>query len=159
MKWRLPVPPRVVDAMDESQKWAIACTREALEDYGYPKRPLNNDRTAVILGNAMAGEKHYFTVLRVYFPEYARELAECASFAALPEAVRRDITRELHDRMGKSSFLRLRKTPCPANWPTALPAALRTFSTFHGPNYVWTPPAHRRWRPSVRRSRDWCKRF
>ena len=101
IKWHLPVPPRVVDAMDESQKWAIACTREALEDYGYPKRPLNTDRTAVILGNAMAGEKHYFTALRLYFPEYAHELAECASFAELPEAMRRDITRELHDRIAK----------------------------------------------------------
>ena len=59
MKWHLPIPPRVVEAMDESQKWAVACTREALEDYGYPQRPLNPDRTAVILGNAMAGEKHY----------------------------------------------------------------------------------------------------
>src|ERR1019366_5759652 len=101
MKWRLAIPPRVVDAMDESQKWAIACTREALEDYGYPERPLDNDRTAVILGNAMAGEKHYFTALRPYFPEYAHELADCASFAALPEAMRRDLTRELHDRMAK----------------------------------------------------------
>src|ERR1022692_1065971 len=76
IKWHLPVPPRVVDAMDESQKWAIACTREALEDYGYPKRPLNTDRTAVILGNAMAGEKHYFTALRLYFPEYAHRSEE-----------------------------------------------------------------------------------
>ena len=81
--------------MDESQKWAIACTREALEDYGYPKRPLDNDRTAVILGNAMAGEKHYFTALRLYFPEYAHELAESASFAALPETLRRDITQRI----------------------------------------------------------------
>ena len=40
LKWHLPIPPRVVDAMDGAQKWAIACTREALEDYGYPKRPL-----------------------------------------------------------------------------------------------------------------------
>jgi acyl transferase domain-containing protein len=102
MKWRLAIPPRVVDAMDESQKWAIACTREALEDYGYPKRLLDNDRTAVILGNAMAGEKHYFTALRLYFPEYAHELADCASFAALPEALRHDLTRELHDRMGSA---------------------------------------------------------
>ena len=37
MKWQLPIPPRVVDAMDGAQKWAIACTREALEDYGYPQ--------------------------------------------------------------------------------------------------------------------------
>ncbi|HUM06330.1 MAG TPA: beta-ketoacyl synthase N-terminal-like domain-containing protein, partial [Terriglobales bacterium] len=72
MAWRLPIPPRVAEAMDGSQKWGIACTREALNDYGYPKRPLDLDRTAVILGNAMGGEKHYFTVLRLYFPEYAR---------------------------------------------------------------------------------------
>jgi len=101
IKWHLPIPPRVLDAMDGTQKWAIACTREALEDYGYPERPLNPDRTAVILGNAMAGERHYFTALRAYFPEYAQELESSASFAALPEAVRTAITRELHDRMGK----------------------------------------------------------
>ena len=55
--WLLPIPPRVVEAMDVAQKWAIASTREALEDYGYPERPLDPNRTAVILGNAMAGEK------------------------------------------------------------------------------------------------------
>src|SRR5581483_776987 len=99
VKWKLAIPPRVIDAMDESQRWAIACTRAALEDYGYPKRPLEMDRTAVILGNAMAGEKHYFTALRLYFPEYAQELAASASFAALPAKARHAITRELHDRM------------------------------------------------------------
>src|SRR6201997_3156176 len=101
IKWRLPIPPRVADAMDGSQKWAIACTREALEDFGYPTRSFDADRTAVILGNAMGGERHYFTVLRAYFPEYARELAESASFLALPESTRKEIVRELHDRMGK----------------------------------------------------------
>src|SRR5690349_13084756 len=99
LKWRLPLPPRVMEAMDPTQMWAIACTREALEDYGYPKRPLDLDRTAVVLGNAMGGERHYLTCLRIYFPEYARELAESASFAALPESVRRDIARELHQRI------------------------------------------------------------
>src|SRR5690349_21921580 len=101
MGWRLAIPPRVVDAMDEAQRWAIACTRQALEDYGYPQRPLNTERTAVILGNAMAGEKHYLTVLRAYFPEYARELEQSASFGALPADVRREITRELHQRIGR----------------------------------------------------------
>ena len=85
LKWRLPIPPRVAEAMDDAQKWAIACTREALVDYGYPERPLNTERTAVILGNAHGGgEQHYVTVLRACFPEYARELEESASFAALP---------------------------------------------------------------------------
>ena len=41
MKWHLPLPPRVTAAMDEAQRWAIACTRQALDDYGYPNRPLD----------------------------------------------------------------------------------------------------------------------
>ena len=101
IKWRLAIPPRVVDAMDVAQKWAVACTREALDDYGYPARPMDLNRTAVILGNALGGEKHYLTCLRIYFPEYARELSESASFAALPAAMQRDITRELHQRIAK----------------------------------------------------------
>ena len=101
MKWHLPIPPRVAAGMDLAQQWAVACTREALEDYGYPKRPLDLDRTAVILGNAMAGEKHYLSSVRIFFPEYAHELEESASFAALPPEVQRDITREFHDRIGE----------------------------------------------------------
>src|SRR5208337_2936629 len=135
IKWRLPIPPRVVDAMDESQKWAIACTREALEDYGYPQRPLNTDRTAVILGNAIGGEKHYFTVARVLFPEFARELAESASFAALPEAVRRDITRQFHDRMGKL-FPEITEDSMPGELSNCIPGRIANVFNFHGPNYV-----------------------
>src|SRR5271166_882818 len=135
IKWRLPIPPRVVDAMDESQKWAIACTREALEDYGYPSRPLDANRTAVILGNAMAGEKHYFTALRLYFPEYARELAETDSFAALPEAVRRDITRELHDRMCEL-LPEITEDSMPGELANCIAGRIANVFNFHGPNYV-----------------------
>src|SRR5579864_8586332 len=135
MKWHLAVPPRVVDAMDGAQKWAIACTREALEDYGYPKRPLNPDRTAVILGNAMAGEKHYLTALRIYFPEYARELAGTASFAALPEALRNDISRELHVRMGKH-LPEITEDSMPGELSNCLAGRIANLFNFHGPNYV-----------------------
>src|ERR1039458_7328194 len=135
IKWHLPIPPRVVDAMDESQKWAIACTREALEDYGYPKRPLNLDRTAVILGNAMAGERHYLTSLRVHFPEYARELAGSASFAALPPAARRDITRELHDRIGKL-LPEITEDSMPGELANCIAGRIANLYNFHGPNYV-----------------------
>jgi acyl transferase domain-containing protein/acyl carrier protein/NAD(P)-dependent dehydrogenase (short-subunit alcohol dehydrogenase family) len=134
-KWRLPIPPRVVDAMDEAQRWAIACTREALEDYGYPNRPLNADRTAVILGNAMAGEKHYLTALRVYFPEYASQLSQSASFAALPDAARRDITRELHDRIAKL-IPDITEDTMPGELANCIAGRIANVFNFHGPNYV-----------------------
>ena len=135
IKWHLPVPPRVVDAMDVAQKWAIACTREALEDYGYPKRPIDPDRTAVILGNAMAGEKHYLTALRVYFPEYAQELAASSSFATLPEAVRGEITRELHARMSKH-LPEITEDSMPGELANCIAGRIANIYNFHGPNYV-----------------------
>ena len=135
IQWHLPVPPRVADAMDGAQKWAIACTRQALEDYGYPKRPLDPNRTAVILGNAMAGEKHYLTALRVYFPEYARELSETASFGSLPEAVRNEITRELHERMGKH-LPEITEDCMPGELANCIAGRIANLFNFHGPNYV-----------------------
>ena len=59
--WHLPIPPRVGDQLDDAQKWAIACTREALDDYGYPSRALEPEHTAVILGSALGGEHHYLS--------------------------------------------------------------------------------------------------
>ncbi|HKN20099.1 MAG TPA: beta-ketoacyl synthase N-terminal-like domain-containing protein, partial [Terracidiphilus sp.] len=135
MKWRIPIPPRVVDGMDGAQKWAIACTREALEDYGYPKRPLDLDRTAVILGNAMAGERHYLTSFRVFFPEYAHQLAESASFAALPAESRNNITRELHDRMD-SRLPEIWEDSMPGELANCIAGRIANVFNFHGPNYV-----------------------
>jgi acyl transferase domain-containing protein/NAD(P)-dependent dehydrogenase (short-subunit alcohol dehydrogenase family)/acyl carrier protein len=135
MKWHLAIPPRVVDGMDGGQKWAIACTREALEDYGYPKRGLDPDRTAVILGNAMAGEKHYLTALRIQFPEYARELEGAEHFAALPENLRREITRELHERMNRH-LPEVTEDTMPGELSNCIAGRIANTFNFHGPNYV-----------------------
>ena len=135
LKWRLPLPPRVVEGMDGAQKWAIGCTREALEDYGNPARPLNLERTPVILGNAMAGERHYLTSLRVYFPEYARELSESASFAALPETVRRDIERDLHQRIARL-LPEITEDSMPGELSNCLAGRVANLFNFHGPNFV-----------------------
>ncbi|SPF53310.1 Beta-ketoacyl synthase [Candidatus Sulfopaludibacter sp. SbA4] len=121
--------------MDGGQKWGIACTREALEDYGYPQRPLDLERTAVILGNAMAGEKHYFTCLRIYFPEYAHELAESATFAALPAAVRSDITREFHNRIGRR-LPEITEDTMPGELANVIAGRIANTFNFRGPNFV-----------------------
>ncbi|HKT88952.1 MAG TPA: SDR family NAD(P)-dependent oxidoreductase, partial [Candidatus Sulfotelmatobacter sp.] len=135
MKWRLAIPPRVVDGMDPGQKWAVACTREALEDYGYPNRALEPERTAVILGNAMAGEKHYFTTLRIYFPECARYLESAEHFAVLPEDVRREIIRELHERMSKY-LPEVTEDTMPGELSNCIAGRIANIFNFHGPNYV-----------------------
>ncbi|MGZ5178560.1 MAG: beta-ketoacyl synthase N-terminal-like domain-containing protein, partial [Burkholderiales bacterium] len=135
MKWHMPIPPRVAQAMDEAQKWGIACTREVLEDYGYPKRPLDLERTAVILGNAMAGEHHYMTALRLYFPEYARELDATSRFASLPEGLRRTITKELHDRV--NHFLpEVTEDTMPGELSNCLAGRIANLFNTRGPNFI-----------------------
>src|SRR6266498_2216260 len=42
--WRLPVPPRVADQLDDGQKWAVAGSREALLDAGWPDWEVDTDR-------------------------------------------------------------------------------------------------------------------
>ena len=92
---KLRIPPRVAAAMDDGQKWALLCAGEALRDAGHPDRPLDSDSTAVILGNAMGGERHYETVLRLSYPEYANALRDSDSFRALPTATREALLAEL----------------------------------------------------------------
>jgi malonyl CoA-acyl carrier protein transacylase len=134
-KWRLAIPPRVVDAMDIAQRWAIACTRQALDDYGYPQRTFDPDRTAVILGNAMAGEKHYLTALRVYFPEYATELDHSSSFAALPEELRAEIKRELQQRIAKR-LPEISEDTMPGELANCIAGRIANIFNLHGPNFV-----------------------
>ncbi|UCF66402.1 MAG: beta-ketoacyl synthase, partial [Acidobacteriota bacterium] len=135
LQWRMPIPPRVSDAMDRAQKWAVISAREALTDFGYPDRPLDPERTAVILGNAMAGDQHYMTALRVYFPEYASELERVPSFSALPPEARAAISRELHARIVEK-FPEITEDSMPGELANIIAGRVAAVFDFHGPNYI-----------------------
>jgi acyl transferase domain-containing protein/NAD(P)-dependent dehydrogenase (short-subunit alcohol dehydrogenase family)/acyl carrier protein len=128
-------PPLVSAAMDEGQKWAIACVREALQDFGYPERPLNTERTAVILGNAMAGEKHYLTALRVFYPDIARFLETAPQFAALPPDARREILTQFHANLGEA-LPPITEDTMPGELSNCIAGRIANLFNFHGPNYV-----------------------
>jgi acyl transferase domain-containing protein/NAD(P)-dependent dehydrogenase (short-subunit alcohol dehydrogenase family) len=133
--WKLPVPPRVAAAMDGTQKWAVAATRAALQSYGWPDRPLSPERTAVILGNAMAGELHYLTALRINFPEIARELRSGASFAALPPEVREKVAAELRSSVGRR-FPEITEDTMPGELANCMAGRIANLFNFRGPNFV-----------------------
>ena len=133
--WKLPIPPRVADAMDWGQKWAVACTRQALLDYGWPSRPLDVERTAVVLGNAMAGEKHYRTALRIEFPELAAELDRGPTFAALPPAVQQVIRAETHDGIAHR-YPEITEDTMPGELANCIAGRIANLFNLRGPNYV-----------------------
>ena len=133
--WRLPIPPKVSDAMDEAQKWGVACTRMALLDYGWPERELDLERTAVVFGNAMAGEHHYLTSLRLAFPELARELAKAPSYASLPGDAREAIARELEENLD-DWLPPVTEDTMPGELGNCLAGRVANLFNLRGPNFV-----------------------
>ncbi|MEM7435864.1 MAG: SDR family NAD(P)-dependent oxidoreductase [Myxococcota bacterium] len=135
LKWRLPIPPKVAEAMDRTQKWSVMACREALLDYGHPDRPLDSDRTAVILGNAMAGDQHYKTAIRIFFPEFARELEGAPSFSALPDSVRDAILHETVERM-RTHYPSISEDTMPGELANIIAGRVAAIFNFHGPNFI-----------------------
>ena len=89
----------------------------------------------MILGNAMAGEKHYMTALRINFPEIARELQSGASFAALPAEVREKVASELRSSVGRH-YPEITEDTMPGELANCMAGRIANLFNFHGPNYV-----------------------
>ena len=98
---KLRIPPTVSAAMDDGQKWALLCASEALRDAGHPDRPLDTESTAVILGNAMGGELHYLTCLRLFMPEYVHAISDTQVFQSLSQADRAAFVAQLRESAGR----------------------------------------------------------
>ncbi len=135
LTWKLPIPPRVGDAMDDCQKWAVACTRMALADAGWPERPLDLDRTGVMLGNALSGEQHYRTALRITYPELARELDKTHSFALLPadarDAIKRELLADFADWLPEVT-----EDTMPGELSNCVAGRVANLFNLHGPNFT-----------------------
>ncbi|MCA9735732.1 acyltransferase domain-containing protein, partial [candidate division KSB1 bacterium] len=135
LKWRLPIPPKVSDAMDLAQKWSIACARELLADYGYPERPLNTERTGVILGNALGGDLHLMTAGRALFPEFYQNLLKAPSFLSLSGEKQKQIFQEFLQGVDKH-FLQITEDTMPGELSNIVPGRVAALFNFNGPNYA-----------------------
>ncbi|HEX6467719.1 MAG TPA: SDR family NAD(P)-dependent oxidoreductase [Streptosporangiaceae bacterium] len=133
--WRLPVPPTVALQLDDGQKWSVAASRAALLDAGWPDWNVDPERAAVIIGNAIGGEKHYQTNLRVDYPEFARELRAAPSFAALPEGVRAAVLTET-----RTSFLAglpgVTEDTMPGELANIIAGRVANLFNLRGPNFT-----------------------
>ncbi|MDW8318876.1 MAG: beta-ketoacyl synthase N-terminal-like domain-containing protein, partial [Anaerolineae bacterium] len=132
---RYRIPPKVAAAMDEGQQWAVSIAAEALADYGYPDRPLNTERTAVIIGTAMGGELHYITAMRVNFPEYRRWLESVTEFRQLPPQVRDAILSQWHARMD-ATIPPITEDSMPGELPNIVSGRVANVFNLRGPNFI-----------------------
>ncbi len=135
MAWRMPIPPRVGDVMDPAQKWAVAASRQALLDYGYPERPLNPERVAVILGNALGGDFHLLSAARILFPEVGEELTRAPSFQALDPSVRKAVMEELVAGV-RGRLPDITEDTMPGELGNIVAGRVAALFDFKGPNFI-----------------------
>ena len=129
------IPPKVAAAMDESQQWAVAMAAEALADYGYPDRPLDTERVAVILGAALGGEQHYRTHLRISFPEYANLLEGAPAFRALPADVRGRVVADWH-AAAAAYFPEITEDTMPGELTNIISGRIANVLNLRGPSFI-----------------------
>src|SRR5512146_2158462 len=135
LAWKLPIPPRVGDLMDLTQKYAVVTARQALQDYGYPGRPLDPERTAVILGNAMGGDNHLFSAARVLYPEFADALAKGPTWASIPARAQTALLEEMRVGVGGRMPIVTEDT-MPGELANIAAGRIAALWDFRGPNFV-----------------------
>ena len=121
--------------MDEGQQWAVTIADEALTDYGYPHRPLDTERTGVILGTAMGGEMHYITQNRVVFPLYARALKSVPEFASMPAGNRDAILEHWHEQLN-AQLPPITEDTMPGELPNIVAGHVANVLNLRGPNFI-----------------------
>ncbi|NWG21710.1 MAG: SDR family NAD(P)-dependent oxidoreductase [Chloroflexi bacterium] len=132
---RFKIPPRVAAAMDEGQQWAVTIAAEALADYGFPDRPLDTDRTGVILGTAMGGELHYITHQRVVFPEYLRLIESTDAWRRLPKDVQDALAAEWHAALDRR-LPPVTEDTMPGELPNIVSGRVANVLNLRGPNFI-----------------------
>src|SRR5512146_1537074 len=133
--WRVPLPPKVSDQMDDGQKWAVAAAREALTDAGWPHWNIDPERVAVIIGTALGGDRHDATTMRIQLPEFTRELTRSAAFAALPASTRDAIIAQT-SRSYLSSFPEITEDSMPGELANIISGRIANLFNFRGPSYT-----------------------
>ena len=135
LSWKLPMPPKVSEQLDVGQQWAVSAARSALLDAGWPTWPVDHERVAVIIGNAIGGDKHYRTSLRILFPQYRRDLENTPAFASLPADARSAILADWHER-----FLAhepdINEDTMPGELSNVLAGRIANLFDFRGPNFT-----------------------
>ncbi len=135
LKWGIPIPPSVLAVMDDGQKWGIATARQALLDYGYPQKPLDQSRVAVILGNALAGENHYITSLRIHLPDFLASLSSLEAFRGLPQEVQAALMEGVQQDF-RGRIASITEDTMPGELGNIIAGRIANVFNFAGPNFV-----------------------
>ena len=121
--------------MDGGQQWAVSAARTALTDAGWPGWGVDPERVAVVLGNALGGDKHYLTSLRIHLPEFIADLRQSPAFAELPASARETIIAQASS-LFQSKLPEVNEDTMPGELANIISGRVANLLNFRGPGYT-----------------------
>ncbi|MGC9779110.1 MAG: acyltransferase domain-containing protein [Candidatus Heimdallarchaeota archaeon] len=91
------IPPKVTITMGKTQKLALMAAKEALTDSGLLEKGVDNNRTAVIIGNSMGDEIRGDRTRKIYVPEFLASIEKTSSFKDIDKKSWENIRKEVFD--------------------------------------------------------------
>ncbi|MDY6935352.1 MAG: SDR family NAD(P)-dependent oxidoreductase [Spirochaetota bacterium] len=129
------IPPRTVEAMDRSQRYAILAAGEALIDSGYDEKDFDRERTAVVIGNSMGGDQIDYTNLRAFFGDIEDNLRRCNSFSNLDSSLRAEIIEEFEKRV-KGGLPVITEDSMPGELANVISGRIANVFNLRGPSFT-----------------------
>ena len=114
---------------------AVSAARAALTDAGWPKWNIESDRVAVILGNAIGGEKHYKSSMRIQLPEVLKRLQESATLRSLSPEAQRAIVEETRAGYLDNMF-EITEDTMPGELANVIAGRVANLFNLRGPNFT-----------------------
>ncbi len=102
---------------------------------GWPDWTTDPDNVAVIIGNAIGGEKHYQTNMRIELPEVLRDLQDAESFASLPGEQRQRILDETRAHF-LAHYGEINEDTMPGELANVMAGRIANLFNFRGPNFT-----------------------
>ena len=121
--------------LDPGQKWAVVGSRAALLDAGWPGCQVDPERVAVIIGNAIGGDKHYWTNLHIEYPEFVHALRGTPSFAALPSRVKGQLLEQTREAFF-TGFPGVTEDTMPGELANIIAGRVANLFNLRGPNFT-----------------------
>jgi enediyne polyketide synthase len=129
------IPKSVVESADIAHWIALEVAIKAVEDAGYTRGNIPNERTGVLLGNTLTGEFSRSTNLRMRWPYVRRTLIASAKASGLPLAVLEPLVKTVETHY-KSVFSPITEDTLSGNLSNTIAGRICNFFDFHGGGYT-----------------------
>lgn len=132
---RFRIPPSVAKKMDRTQKLAVSCVADALDDAGLKPEELKGKKVGIIIGNSMGGETTDRYAERLVLPRAVELLKESLEKSGLDKAAGTAAI-EIFKQRFLDGLPEITEDSLPGELPNVISGRVANVFNLEGPNFT-----------------------